>query len=378
METQRTQSPGPSSRNVKHRSPAHGQFAMPECKNVLVCGGAGFIGSHTCVVLLEAGYKIVVVDNLVNSCEESLVRVRKITNCDPDALVFHQANVCDPEALREIFAQNSDFVACIHFAGLKAVGESVREPLLYYENNLMSTLVLLKELSKTTCRNFVFSSSATVYGNAESPITEASTVGTGVTNPYGRTKYFLEEILHDFSRSPGGSDWSIECLRYFNPTGAHPSGLIGEDPNGPPNNLMPYVSQVAVGKRDALTVFGSDYDTHDGTGVRDYIHVMDLAEGHLKALEFLARSPPGWFTHNLGTGRGYSVLEMVAAMEKASNRKIPVKIGPRRQGDVGTVYADPALAIAELHWSASRGLEEMVKDLWAWQSSNPNGFKGAN
>lgn len=342
--------------------------------DVLVSGGAGYIGTHTVLKLLQAGYDVTIVDNLVNASEEAVKRVRKLAKCGEDRLRFFNVELCDAAALRSVLEEGPEFLACIHFAGLKAVGQSVEEPLLYYHNNLVSTLNLLSELGKTSCRTFVFSSSATVYGTASAPITEAAQVGVGITNPYGRTKYFIEEILRDFCESPAGSDWSCECLRYFNPTGAHPSGDIGEDPTGPPNNLMPYVSQVAIGRREFLTVFGDDYDTPDGTGVRDYIHVEDLAEGHLKAMAFTKKSPPGWYAHNLGTGHGYSVKEMVAAMEKASGKEIAVKMGPRRKGDLAEVYADPAKAESELGWTASRGLKEMVRDLWTWQSKNPNGY----
>ncbi|CAM9433950.1 unnamed protein product [Discosporangium mesarthrocarpum] len=271
-------------------------------RTVLVAGGAGYIGSHTTLLLVEAGYNVVVVDNLVNSSEESIRRVRALTGCPEEQVVFHKVDLCDAEAFRAVLEKSPEFFACIHFAGLKAVGESVQKPLYYYENNIQSTLVLLNELGKTTCRKLVFSSSATVYGTSKAPITEDSSVGIGITNPYGegRTKFMIEEILKDFTNSEGGKDWAVECLRYFNPTGAHPSGNIGEDPNGIPNNLMPYVSQVAVGKREFLTVFGDDYDTHDGTGVRDYIHVMDLGAGHISALDFLEEAGSGWYAHNLG------------------------------------------------------------------------------
>ncbi|CAN0138604.1 unnamed protein product [Ectocarpus sp. 6 AP-2014] len=343
-------------------------------KTVLVAGGAGYIGSHTVVLLLEAGYNVVVADNLCNSSEESLRRVRVLTGCAPERLVFHNVDLCDAAALGKVLEACPQFHSCIHFAGLKAVGESVALPLLYYQNNIMSTLVLLEELGKTTCRNFVFSSSATVYGTSPSPITESSKVGDGITNPYGRTKFMIEEILKDFVKSDKGKDWAIDCLRYFNPTGAHSSGDIGEDPNGIPNNLMPYVAQVAVGKRECLTVFGDKYDTKDGTGVRDYIHVVDLASGHLKALDFLEKKGCGWYTHNLGTGTGYSVLEMVEAMKKASGKDIPYKVGAPRVGDLACVYADPAKAAEDLGWKAQFGLDEMMRDMWAWQSKNPNGF----
>lgn len=261
---------------------------------------------------------------------------------------------------------------------MKAVGESTRIPLRYYENNLIGTLVLLNLMEEYECRHLVFSSSATVYGAAEKmPITEETPVGSGITNAYGRTKYMIEEILTDYSHSHsinGSPEWSITILRYFNPVGAHPSGLIGEDPNGPPNNLMPYVSQVAVGRREYLTVFGDDYDTPDGTGVRDYIHVMDLAEAHLSALEYMYHGKKGFYVFNIGTGTGYSVLEMVAAMKKASNRQISYKIGPRRPGDITVCYADPTSAKTEMGWQAKRNLDEMCKDLWTWQSQNPNGY----
>ncbi|KAG5183741.1 hypothetical protein JKP88DRAFT_269785 [Tribonema minus] len=358
-------------------------------KVVLVCGGAGYIGSHTALVLLEAGFDVVVLDSFVNSSPESLERVLKITNCGPERLKWHKLDLCDQAALHEILLQYPPFDSCIHFAGLKAVNESLHEPLLYYHNNIVSTLNLLKELDERTCRKLVFSSSATVYGNAPAPITEESHVGQGITNPYGRTKYFIEEILRDFTISDDhhatnakeghelSSRWKIESLRYFNPTGAHPSGDIGEDPRGPPNNLAPYLSQVAVGRREQLTIFGGDYDTVDGTGVRDYVHVLDLAEGHLKALEYLDKVPCGFHTHNLGSGSGYSVLQMVKAMEKASGRPVPHVIGPRRQGDLASVYADPSLAKKELGWECTRGIDEMMRDLWAWQSKNPNGYRDA-
>eukprot|EP00904_Undaria_pinnatifida_P006278 jgi/Undpi1/2780/HiC_scaffold_14.g06157.m1 len=336
------------------------------------------IGSHTVLLLLEAGYNVVVADNLVNSSEESLTRVRALTGCAPERLVFHNVDLCDAAALSKVLETCPTFHSCIHFAGLKAVGESVALPLLYYQNNIMSTLVLLEELGKTKCRSFVFSSSATVYGVSPSPITESSPVGDGITNPYGRTKFMIEEILKDFVKSEKGRDWAVECLRYFNPTGAHSSGDIGEDPNGIPNNLMPYVAQVAVGKRECLTVFGDKYDTKDGTGVRDYIHVVDLASGHLKALDFLEKKGCGWFTHNLGTGTGYSVLDMVAAMKKASGKDIPYKVGTPRPGDLACVYADPTKAAKELEWKAQFGLEEMMRDMWAWQSKNPDGFSSSS
>ena len=279
-------------------------------------------------------------------------------------------------------AQGVTFGQCIHFAGLKAVGESIAKPLLYYENNLINTLNLLRAMENHGVRRLVFSSSATVYGAAAvMPITEGTPTGGGITNAYGRSKYIIEKILEDFYNSkvltPGGKPWSVTTLRYFNPVGAHPSGLIGEDPNGPPNNLMPYVSQVAVGRREYLTVFGDDYDTFDGTGVRDYIHVMDLANGHLKAIEYMdAKEGGGYEVFNLGTGKGYSVLEMIGAMEKASGRAIKYKVGDRRPGDIATCYADPEKARKEMGWEAGRDLDEMCQDLWKWQEGNPNGFAG--
>jgi UDP-glucose 4-epimerase len=346
-------------------------------KTVLVCGGAGYIGSHTVLVLLEGGFDVVALDSLANSSEEGLRRVRILSGVDESRLKFRKVDLCDQVALRAILASCPPLCACIHFAGLKAVGESVREPLLYYENNLLSTLNLLRVLQENTaCRKFIFSSSATVYGNTPAPLTEESEAGHGITNPYGRTKFFIEEILRDFCMAPAHADeWRVEVLRYFNPIGAHPSGLIGEDPSGPPNNLMPYVSQVAVGTRERLTVYGNDYPTLDGTGVRDYIHVMDLAEGHMAAIRFLGDSPAGIYTHNLGTGHGSSVLEVISAMEKAAGRPIAREFGPRRPGDLATVYCDPQKAQKDLGWEAKRGMEEMAHDQWGWQSKNPRGYE---
>lgn len=350
-------------------------------RHVLVCGGAGYIGSHTIVALLQSGYDVTVIDNLVNANEESLRRVMEITQCDPNRIRFFNCDLCDEQSLEEIFKNSGKFSSCIHFAGLKAVGESVQKPLLYYENNLGSTISLLKMMDKYECTHLVFSSSATVYGSAPVPITEQSQVGLGITNAYGRTKYMIEEILADFKRSKDTKitkqpdNWRIVVLRYFNPVGSHQSGRIGEDPNGIPNNLMPYVAQVAVGRREKLTVFGSDYDTPDGTGVRDYIHVMDLAEGHTAALKYMEQSKgEGLTTVNLGTGQGNSVLEMIAAMEKASGRKIKYEVGPRREGDIATCYAATDKARKELGWTATRTLDDMCIDLWKWQSSNPNGY----
>lgn len=333
---------------------------------VLVTGGAGYIGSHTCVELLQGGYDVVVLDNLSNSKVEALLRVAEITGREP---AFVHADLRDGAVLGDLFRDRT-FDAVIHFAGLKAVGESVRIPLAYYDNNIGGTLTLCDRMARAGIKNLVFSSSATVYGDPASvPIRED--FPTGTTNPYGRTKLFIEEILRDLHRSD--ASWNIALLRYFNPVGAHESGRIGEDPNGIPNNLLPFIAQVAVGKLPRLRVFGNDYPTPDGTGVRDYIHVTDLARGHLKALERLAAAP-GVVTYNLGTGRGYSVLEMVQAFEQASGRPIPYEIVARRPGDVAVCYADPALAGKELGWVGELGVEAMVRDAWRWQSQNPNGY----
>ncbi len=335
---------------------------------VLVTGGAGYIGSHTCVELLQAGWEVSVVDNLSNSREESLRRVRELTGRE---LSFAKLDLLDRERLREVFRRAS-FDAVIHFAGLKAVGESVTIPLRYYHNNITGTLVLCEVMAEHGVRDLVFSSSATVYGDPHAvPIREDFPLGA--TNPYGRSKLMIEEILRDLHRAEPA--WNIALLRYFNPVGAHPSGRIGEDPNGIPNNLLPYLSQLAVGKLPELRVFGDDYPTPDGTGVRDYLHVVDLAVGHLKALEKL-RTNPGAEVWNLGTGRGYSVLEMAAAFERAAGRRIPYRVVDRRPGDIAVCYADPAKAAAELGWTASRGLEEMVADTWRWQAANPEGYGG--
>jgi UDP-glucose 4-epimerase len=333
---------------------------------VLVTGGAGYIGSHTCVELLQAGHDVVVVDNLSNSKPEALRRVAEIAGRVPD---FVEADLRDRPALERLLAGRA-FDAVIHFAGLKAVGESAEIPLDYYENNIGGTINLCKAMQSAGVRTLVFSSSATVYGEPASvPIQEH--FPTSATNPYGRSKLFIEEILRDLHRSDPA--WNVALLRYFNPVGAHPSGRIGEDPNGIPNNLMPYVSQVAVGKLPRLRVFGDDYPTPDGTGVRDYIHVVDLARGHLKALERLAAGP-GLLTVNLGTGRGYSVLEMVRAFEAASGRPVPYEIVARRPGDIATCYADPGYAKETLGWSAELGIDDMVRDAWRWQSQNPSGY----
>lgn len=334
--------------------------------SILVTGGAGYIGSHTVLELLEQGEEVVVVDNLSNSSQESLNRVESITG---KKVAFYEIDLIDKRQLNEVFeAHNIESV--IHFAGYKAVGESVQKPMMYYQNNLDSTLVLCEVMSDHGVKNLVFSSSATVYGDPETvPITEESPLSA--TNPYGRTKLFIEYILKDLYASD--SSWNIALLRYFNPVGAHKSGLIGEDPNDIPNNLMPYVSQVAVGKLEQLSVFGDDYPTPDGTGVRDYIHVVDLALGHLKAIDKL-NSNPGLVIYNLGTGKGTSVLDMVKAFENASGKKVDYKIGPRRSGDIATCYADPAKAESELGWTAKRGIQEMCEDGWKWQSENPNGY----
>ncbi|MBM7654406.1 UDP-glucose 4-epimerase GalE [Neobacillus cucumis] len=334
---------------------------------VLVTGGAGYIGSHTCIELLNAGRDIIVVDNYSNSKPESLKRVKELTGKD---FAFYEVDLLDRIGLEKVFAENQ-IEAVIHFAGLKAVGESVSIPLHYYHNNITGTLILCEVMKQFGVKNLVFSSSATVYGMPERvPIQEDFPLGA--TNPYGRTKLMVEEILRDLYVSD--SEWSIALLRYFNPIGAHESGRIGEDPNGIPNNLMPFITQVAVGKLKQLQVFGSDYPTVDGTGVRDYIHVVDLAIGHLKALEKILPST-GVEAYNLGTGTGYSVLEIVTAFEKASGVEIPYKIVDRRPGDVAVCYADPAKAKNELGWTASRGIAEMCEDSWRWQKNNPNGYE---
>lgn len=333
---------------------------------VLVTGGAGYIGSHTCLELLNGGHDVVVIDNLSNSKEESLRRVQKLTG---RSIEFHKIDLLDQRAVEAVF-EVARVEAVIHFAGLKAVGESVSIPLRYYHNNITSTLILCEVMQAFHVTKLVFSSSATVYGMSEiCPIREDFPLSA--TNPYGRTKLMIEEILRDVGAADPGVQ--IALLRYFNPVGAHASGLIGEDPNGIPNNLMPFVSQVAVGKREFLGVFGNDYDTPDGTGVRDYIHVVDLALGHLKALESLD-TRTGVEAYNLGTGHGYSVLEVVSAFEKASGRKVPYKIAARRPGDVGCNFADPSKARTELGWEATRGIMEMCEDAWRWQSQNPNGY----
>lgn len=334
---------------------------------VLVTGGAGYIGSHTCVELLNAGKDVVIVDNFYNCKKSSLDRIRALVKKD---FKFYECDIRNKKGLDEIFKKEK-IDSVIHFAGLKAVGESVHKPLEYFDNNVNGTLVLLEVMRENGCKKIVFSSSATVYGmNNVSPLTEDMEVG-GVTNPYGRTKYMIECILKDLYVSD--DTWSICLLRYFNPIGAHKSGTMGEDPNGIPNNLMPYITQVAIGKREFLNVWGDDYDTPDGTGVRDYIHVVDLALGHIKAVEKV-EGCNGLFIYNLGTGKGYSVLDVVKAFEKASGVEIPYKIGPRRDGDIATCYSDPSKAFKELGWKAERDIEEMCEDSWRWQKQNPNGY----
>ena len=338
--------------------------------SILVSGGAGYIGSHTCVELIQAGYEIVVADNLVNSSEESLKRVEKITG---KQVPFVKTELCDEAQVEALFAQYPDIDAVIHFAGLKAVGESVAKPLEYYTNNLVNSLVLLNAMRRHGVKNFVFSSSATVYGDPASvPIREDFPTG-GTTNPYGTTKLFLERILTDICAAD--PTMNVALLRYFNPIGAHESGLIGEDPNGIPNNLVPYIAQVAVGKLEKLHVYGNDYPTPDGTGVRDYIHVVDLAKGHVAALKKLD-TKCGLFVCNLGTGKGYSVLDILHAYEKACGKTLPYVIDPRRPGDIAECYADPAKALNEMGWRAQYGIEEMFASSWKWQSMNPNGYKG--
>jgi UDP-glucose 4-epimerase len=336
---------------------------------ILVTGGAGYIGSHTCVELLAAGHRIVVLDNLSNSKVAVLDRIKQITNRDLD---FIKGDIRDAALLDQLLAAQS-FDAVIHFAGLKAVGESVAKPLLYYQNNVAGTATLLEAMGKAGLKILVFSSSATVYGDPASvPIRED--FPTHATNPYGRTKLMIEEMLTDLSQADPA--WRIACLRYFNPVGAHESGRIGEDPNGIPNNLMPYVTQVAVGKLPRLQVFGNDYPTRDGTGVRDYIHVVDLAKGHLAALNYLLTHEGSW-TVNLGTGRGYSVLEVIQAFERATGQRIPYDIVARRPGDVAQCYADPSKAEKLLGWRAERDLVAMCADAWKWQQTNPNGYDAA-
>ncbi len=334
-------------------------------KYVLVTGGAGYIGSHTVVELLNRDYNVIVIDNLLNSNKESLNRVKKITGKD---IVFYQNDIREREVLESVF-EKYDISSVIHFAGLKAVGESVKKPLYYYDNNIYGTLVLVETMQKYNVKNIIFSSSATVYGDPERlPIDENCALRT--TNPYGATKLIQEDIFKDLYTAD--KEWNITLLRYFNPVGAHESGLIGEDPKGIPNNLTPYIAQVASGKLEALGVFGNDYDTKDGTGVRDYIHVVDLALGHVKALEKMTNA--GVHIFNLGTGNGYSVLEVLHAFEKACGKKLPYVIKPRRDGDIASCYATAKKAKNELDWEATRDIDDMCKSLWNWQSKNPNGY----
>lgn len=336
--------------------------------NVLLAGGAGYIGSHTCVELINAGYDVIIADNFSNSCPEAVARVEEITG---RKIPLYEADVCDKTAVEKIFSKNK-IDAVIHFAGLKAVGESCEKPIEYYRNNIDSTLTLLESMKKHGVNNFIFSSSATVYGTPETvPLVETMPTGSP-TNPYGWTKLMMEQILTDTANA--NSDMSIVILRYFNPIGAHESGRIGEDPNGIPNNLMPYITQVAAGRLESLGVFGNDYPTHDGTGVRDYIHVVDLAKGHVKAIDYSAEHK-GTEIFNLGTGTGYSVLDIVKAFSKINNIEIPYVIKPRRSGDIAECYADASKAAKILGWTAEKTLEDMCRDSWNWQSKNVNGYK---
>ncbi len=335
---------------------------------ILVTGGAGYIGSHTCVELLNAGYEVVILDNLYNSSKKAVDRIEEITG---KKVTFYENDMLDADAMESLFSKEK--IDCvIHFAGLKAVGESVAKPLEYYKNNIQGTLCLVEAMRNHGCKNIIFSSSATVYGDpAFVPITEECPKGTP-TNPYGWTKSMLEQILTDLHTAD--EEWNIILLRYFNPIGAHKSGLIGEDPKGIPNNLLPYVAQVAIGKLECVGVFGDDYDTPDGTGVRDYIHVVDLALGHVKAIDKI-KEKPGVKIYNLGTGKGYSVLDVIKAFSKACGHEVPYQIKPRRAGDIATCYSDASLAKKELGWEAQYGIEEMCADSWKWQSMNPDGYK---
>ena len=336
--------------------------------SILVTGGAGYIGSHTCVELLDSGYEVVVADNLCNSNKKAIDRIEKITG---KKVKFYECDIRDKDGLNKIF-DNEEIDSVIHFAGLKAVGESVSKPLEYYDNNVNGTLCLCDVMRNHNVKSIVFSSSATAYGDPHTvPIKEDFPLS--VTNPYGRTKLMIEEILQDFYVAD--NSWKIILLRYFNPIGAHKSGLIGEDPKGIPNNLVPYVSQVAIGRLECLGVFGNDYDTHDGTGVRDYIHVVDLADGHVKAIEKIDKIDNGVLIYNLGTGNGYSVLDVVKAFEKACGKQIKYEIKPRRPGDIATCYADATKALNELNWKAEKNIEDMCADTWKWQTLNPNGYE---
>ena len=334
---------------------------------ILVTGGAGFIGSHTVVELIQAGHSPVIIDNLCNASPQVIGRITEITGHTP---AFYQGDIRDRELLRRIFAEHP-IQSVIHFAALKAVGESVKKPLEYYSNNVSGSLILLEEMQRAGVKSIVFSSSATVYGDPDTvPITETAPLGQA-TNPYGASKQMMERMMADLHTAD--PEWSVILLRYFNPVGAHESGRIGEDPSGIPNNLVPFIAQVAVGRREHLNVFGNDYPTVDGTGVRDYIHVVDLADGHLKALDYISEHG-GLHTWNLGTGNGYSVLEVLHAFEKACGKELPYKIVARRPGDVAVSYADPSSALADLGWSASRDIDTMVRDHWNWQKNNPNGY----
>jgi UDP-glucose 4-epimerase len=337
--------------------------------SILVSGGAGYIGSHTVLALLEKGYDVVVFDNYANSCPESIRRVEELTG---KKVKLYEADMMDEKSIERIFDENPDITALIHFAGLKAVGESVQKPIEYYENNIGGTLNLLKVMRAHNVKNIIFSSSATVYGTPEKvPISEDAPKGV-CTNPYGWTKSMIEQILTDVHTSD--NDWKVVLLRYFNPIGAHPSGRIGEDPQGIPNNLVPYIAQVAVGRREQVNVFGNDYKTHDGTGVRDYIHVCDLADGHVKALEKLEKSSGGVQIYNLGTGIGYSVLDVIKAYEKACGKTLKYAICPRRAGDIDENYSNPTKALNELGWKAKYGIDDMCRDSWNWQRNNPFGY----
>ena len=344
---------------------------------ILVTGGAGYIGSHACVELLEAGYEVVVIDNLSNSKAESLNRVKEITG---QSAIFYENDICDKTALSKIFSTHK-ISAVMHFAGLKAVGESCQQPLKYYQNNIYGTLILTEVMTEANVKNLIFSSSATVYGEPDTVKYSEDLPIFGATNPYGKSKAMIEDILKDLSASDNltntSTPWKIALLRYFNPIGAHKSGLIGEDPNGIPNNLIPYVAQVAIGKLEQVSIFGNDYPTRDGTGVRDYIHVVDLVKGHLKALQALqseAYNEGACKAYNLGAGRGYSVLEIIQAFEEITDKKINYRFAPRRAGDIAENYANPALALKELGWRTEKDLNDMVADTWHWQTNNPQGF----
>lgn len=353
---------------VENRDKAAASVQAPK-RRVLVTGGAGYIGSHTCIELVAAGYEPVIVDNFSNSKPQAVERLRQIVGRD---LTLIEADINDRAAMDQVL-RDYPVLAVLHFAGFKAVGESCEMPLAYYHNNVSGTVTLCEAMAAAAVQNLIFSSSATVYGDPASvPIDESFPISA--TNPYGRSKLMVEEIMRDVCRAPDNR-WRVSLLRYFNPVGAHESGLIGEDPQGIPNNLLPYVAQVAVGKLPHLSVFGDDYPTPDGTGVRDYIHVVDLARGHVRALDFLLQAEPGCYTHNLGTGQGYSVLEIVKAFEQASGRAVPYRIQPRRSGDVAECFANPEKALRELGWQAEFGVERMMADTWRWQSANPNGFE---